>query len=616
MATLHLLGKGLFCKDCPMAPNLSNDGPFERSSTSLSLSAHPANLIKVIRLRLWHWLLAPSAKLVEPAQQRQAAFLSGFMLGLILLALVVEGITTLLVDWSAYTGYRYTLVTVGLLTITYLISRTNHLNLAINLAMTITLGAIFISGWADTRGVTTGFFDYLILPLWLGSLFLEVRRLPLLVAIVLLGLLSFPLLTPAVTLNEILVGPFSFVFATALLLLLITHHRNRLEADRQAELATEADHSRRAAARADALLRIADRLNAQVDADAILNAIGEEVARAFNTPISLVALYDRAQDQLQTVAGVGLSRTQPLAVLPLRAYDLLVATLGATFAMTDLQAAPPLAALAPYKQARFRSIAFATMSYDHQLIGTLAAVTIDERRTFSTEELLLLQGLADQAAIAIENTTLFADLQLANEELSQAYESTIEGWSHALDLRDKETEGHTQRVTKMTVTLARAMGVGEEALVHIRRGALLHDIGKMGIPDDLLHKPGQLSAAEWVIMQKHPVYAYEFLSPIAYLRPALDIPYCHHEKWDGTGYPRGLKGEQIPFAARLFALVDVWDALCSDRPYRQGWPPEQVRAYIHGQAGLHFDPNIVPTFLRLLESLQLIKEQAAAIRLT
>ncbi len=605
-----------------MAPNVSDHSPFESATpfeaakTPLLFPVDPVRLPNSFRLRLWHWLFAPSAKLVEPAQQRQAAFLSGFLLGMILLALVVESITTLLSNWSAYTGYRYTLVAVGLLAIAYLISRTSHFTVAVTLTMVISLGALFIGGWADTRGVTTGFWDYLILPLWLGSLFLEFRRLPLAVALVLLGLLIFPLVTPAVTLNEILVGPFSFILTTAILLLLITHHRNRLEEDRQAELATEADHSRRAAARADALLRIADRLNTQVDADAILNAIGEEVARAFNTPISVVALYDRTQDQLQTVAGVGLSTAQPLAPLPRRAYDLLVATLGATFSLADIQAAPPLAFLAPYKQARFRSIAFATMSYDHGLIGTLGALTIDERRTFSAEELLLLQGLADQAAIAIENTTLFAELQHANKELSQAYDSTIEGWSHALDLRDKETEGHAQRVTEMTVTLARALGVGEEALVHIRRGALLHDIGKMGIPDELLHKPGQLTADEWVIMQKHPVYAYEFLSPIAYLRPALEIPYCHHEKWDGTGYPRGLKGEQIPFAARLFALVDVWDALCSDRPYRQGWPPEKVIAHIRAEAGSHFDPNIVPTFLKLVEGLPLIEGQDAVVDLS
>jgi putative nucleotidyltransferase with HDIG domain len=180
-----------------------------------------------------------------------------------------------------------------------------------------------------------------------------------------------------------------------------------------------------------------------------------------------------------------------------------------------------------------------------------------------------------------------------------AYESTLEGWSRALDLRDKETEGHTLRVTEMALSLARAIGVPEEDLVHIRRGSLLHDIGKMGIPDSILLKPSSLSPEEWAIMQKHPMYAYEMLFPISYLRPAIDIPYCHHEKWDGTGYPRGLKGEQIPLAARIFAVVDVWDALRSDRVYQPHWPEEKVYEYLQAQAGKHFDPQIVRSFMAL-----------------
>jgi putative nucleotidyltransferase with HDIG domain len=184
-------------------------------------------------------------------------------------------------------------------------------------------------------------------------------------------------------------------------------------------------------------------------------------------------------------------------------------------------------------------------------------------------------------------------------ELAAAYDATIEGWSRALDLRDRETEGHTQRVTELTMRLARALGLPEDQLTHIRRGALLHDIGKMGIPDNILLKAGTLSETEWEIMRRHPAYAYEMLLPIAYLRPALDIPYCHHEKWDGTGYPRGLKGNQIPLAARLFAIADVWDALRSDRPYRLGWPIDKVRAHIASLAGTHFEPHLVELFLRI-----------------
>lgn len=209
-----------------------------------------------------------------------------------------------------------------------------------------------------------------------------------------------------------------------------------------------------------------------------------------------------------------------------------------------------------------------------------------------------LQMLAGQAAIAIENARLYEDAQRSNRELLQAYDATIEGWTRAIDLRDKETEGHTQRVVELVMRLCRQAGMSEDLLVHVRRGALLHDIGKLGIPDAILLKPGPLTDEEWVIMRRHPRYAYEMLSPIEYLRPALDIPYCHHEKWDGTGYPRGLKREQIPLAARIFAVVDVWDALTSDRPYRPAWSKEQALAYLKEQQGKHFDPLAVKLFLK------------------
>ena len=212
-----------------------------------------------------------------------------------------------------------------------------------------------------------------------------------------------------------------------------------------------------------------------------------------------------------------------------------------------------------------------------------------------------LNALAMQAAIAIDNAALFDNLQQSNIDLMMAYDNTLEGWSRALDLRDRETEGHSKRVTEMTQRLARVLGIKEADLVHIRRGAMLHDMGKMGIPDSILLKPGPLNDEEWEIMHRHPTLAFEMLSPIAYLRPVLDIPYCHHEKWDGSGYPRGLKGDQIPLSARIFAVVDVWDALCSERPYRQAWSDETALAHIKEQAGKHFDPQVVETFVRVLE---------------
>ena len=204
-----------------------------------------------------------------------------------------------------------------------------------------------------------------------------------------------------------------------------------------------------------------------------------------------------------------------------------------------------------------------------------------------------LKALAAQAAIAIENVTLFDNLQRSNTELFQAYDATIEGWSRALELRDNETEGHTRRAADLTVKLARLFGLSEAELVQVRWGALLHDIGKMGIPDEILFKQDTLTEAEWVVMKKHTVFACEMLSPIRYLRLALDIPCAHHEKWDGTGYPLGLKGEQIPLGARIFAVADVWDALRSDRLYRTSWSVEKVREHLRSLAGTHFDPHVV-----------------------
>jgi PAS domain S-box-containing protein/putative nucleotidyltransferase with HDIG domain len=208
--------------------------------------------------------------------------------------------------------------------------------------------------------------------------------------------------------------------------------------------------------------------------------------------------------------------------------------------------------------------------------------------------------LAGQAATAIDNAALLEGLRRSNEELRAAYDATIEGWSRALDLRDKETEGHSRRVTEMALHLARAVGLGEADLVHIRRGALLHDIGKLGVPDAILHKTGPLTEEEWVAMRRHPGYAVEMLGPIQFLGPSLDIPHYHHERWDGTGYPCGLAGEQIPLAARIFAAVDIWDALRHDRPYRRAWPPERVREHLRTLAGNHLDPRVVEVFLGFL----------------
>lgn len=223
------------------------------------------------------------------------------------------------------------------------------------------------------------------------------------------------------------------------------------------------------------------------------------------------------------------------------------------------------------------------------------------RAAFNAEDdwLEFLQTLATQAAIAIDNASLFDELQRSHCDLIQAYETTLEGWSRAMDLRDKETEGHCRRVAEMTLLMARAMRVDSADQAQMYRGALLHDIGKIGVPDVILLKPGRLTEEEKEIMKRHTTHAHELLFPIHFLRPAIDIPYCHHERWDGNGYPRGLKGEEIPLAARIFSVIDVWDALRSDRPYRSAWSEERVREYIRSLAGVQFDPKVVDVFLNI-----------------
>jgi putative nucleotidyltransferase with HDIG domain len=266
---------------------------------------------------------------------------------------------------------------------------------------------------------------------------------------------------------------------------------------------------------------------------------------------------------------------------------------------TNAQADPRFDAQMSVAAYQLRSILCVPLKLKNDLIGVLYVDNRAHAGIFKDNDLELISAFADQAAVAIDSARLFEDLQESHRELEKAYQATLEGWVRALDLRDKETEGHTQRVTILTQRLARSMGIEGNALVHITRGALLHDIGKMGIPDGILLKPGELTEDERMLIEKHPVYAYEMLSPIAFLVPAIDIPYCHHEKWDGSGYPRGLRGKEIPFAARIFPVIDVWDALTSNRPYRRALPQYEVRARIKADSGKHFDPVVVDAFMEM-----------------
>jgi len=231
---------------------------------------------------------------------------------------------------------------------------------------------------------------------------------------------------------------------------------------------------------------------------------------------------------------------------------------------------------------------------------TVGALIIGSRKRFSENDLRLLKAIGDLTAGAIHRADLFEQTVQQTEELRHAYDSTLEGWALALELRDKETQGHSVRIAKLTLKLAGRLGIPENELENIHRGALLHDIGKLGVPDNILLKNGSLTPQEWAIMQKHPTYAYEMLSQIKDFQGAIDIPYCHHEWWDGSGYPRGLEGKNIPLAARIFSIVDVWDALTSNRPYRGAWKKKEALAHIINQAGTHFDPDIVNAFIQMI----------------
>jgi putative nucleotidyltransferase with HDIG domain len=283
-----------------------------------------------------------------------------------------------------------------------------------------------------------------------------------------------------------------------------------------------------------------------------------------------------------------------------------VANSGEPVITTNAEKDPRFGAEMSVISLHLRSILCVPLKIKDEIIGVIFVDNRAHSGLFEPNDLGLLSAFADQAAVAIDNARLFdnlqaanRDLEAANQELEIAYDATLKGWVRALDLRDKETKGHTERVTALTQVLARAVGYPESDLEHVTRGALLHDIGKMGIPDRILLKPGDLTSDERAHMQQHPVLAYEMLHPIQFLQPALDIPYCHHEKWDGTGYPRGLEGEEIPLAARIFSIVDVWDALTSDRPYRKPVDPAEVRRYIQSHTGTFFDAHIADVFLGL-----------------
>jgi PAS domain S-box-containing protein len=351
---------------------------------------------------------------------------------------------------------------------------------------------------------------------------------------------------------------------------------------------------------------------------AALHAIDLAITSSFDLRVTLGILLDHLVDQLE-VGGAGIlllnAATQTLEYaavrglntalmhqLPVRLGDTLagrVASTGQPVKLSDLLG-QPISSSRPYQTGseKFTSYYGVPLSAKGRVQGVLEILRRGPLPA-DADSLEYIDSLATQAAIAIDSANMFSDLQRSNVDLNLAYDATIEGWSRVLEARGVESPGHTRRVADQTIKLAQAAGFGGIDLVHARRGALLHDIGMLAVPEMVLLKPGPLTEAERAVMRRHPEYGFEFLAPINYLRPSLDIPYCHHEKWDGSGYPRGLRGDHIPMAARVFALVDTWDALRSDRPFRPAWPAEQARAHIRAQSGIEFDPRLVEMFLQL-----------------
>ncbi len=361
-----------------------------------------------------------------------------------------------------------------------------------------------------------------------------------------------------------------------------------------------ADRERRQAERLNALRLIDIAITGSLDVSVTLTVLLDQVTTILGVDASSVLLFDRFSRELRFAQGRGFRTTKiehtALALgeglagrVALDRRTLFVPDLGHESAYTrrhDLQAEE----FVSYHGIPL--VAKGTVKGVLELFHRSRITTDSDWNDF-------VSALAGSAAIAVDNAQLFDDMQRANTELELAYDRTLEGWARTLELRDYETKGHSERVVALSRAIGRAAGFDGEALADLKRGALLHDIGKIAIPDHVLLKPGPLTDDEWEIMRKHPEYGYRLLADIPFLTEAVKVAYSHHERWNGTGYPLGLKGEQIPILARAFALADVYDALRSERPYKHAWPRDEVTAYIQAESGKHFDPAMVEAFCRL-----------------
>jgi HD-GYP domain-containing protein (c-di-GMP phosphodiesterase class II) len=327
----------------------------------------------------------------------------------------------------------------------------------------------------------------------------------------------------------------------------------------------------------------------------------EKIIQQFNVDAADILILDSAGNSLSYIRGIGFhahTTIQPQLGLE-QSYAGLAVRERRLVHIDNLRHSPHnLITTCNFKKEAFQVYLGMPLIARGEVKGVLEIYQRDPLKV-NPDWFNMLEMIANQFAIAIDNSLLLESLDRRNTEITSAYNATIEGLSRALELRDRETEGHTRRVAELTLLLAEKINISEEQRIHLERGALLHDVGKMGIPDDILRKPGKLTSQEWEIMKHHPLYAYNVLSQIEYLKPALDIPLYHHEHWDGSGYPYGLAGERIPLAARIFAVVDVYDALTSDRPYRTAWSKEQTLEYMKSQSGKYFDPLILQTFLSM-----------------
>ncbi|MFM8319389.1 MAG: HD domain-containing phosphohydrolase [Chloroflexota bacterium] len=348
-----------------------------------------------------------------------------------------------------------------------------------------------------------------------------------------------------------------------------------------------------------ALHTIERAITASIDLQQTLAVVLEQARQLLEVDAGAVLLYDPDRQMLQAV-GVSGFHISPQIPFYLDVQHSLAGRAVLHGSLQDRSLAPELPASPMLQGEGFQANYALPLIVRQETVGVLE---VFHRRPLQPEAgwLELLQALADPAATAIQHARLYENLERYSQQLTAAYDKTLAAWSAFLELRDRETQGHSRSVTELSLQLAHRMGFAGEALEHLRRGALLHDIGKMGVPDSILLKAGPLSEAEWEVMRRHPVYAYEMLQAIDFLQPALDVPYCHHERWNGAGYPNGLRGEQIPLAARIFAVIDVWDALCSDRPYRPAWPAQQAQHYIQERAGVDFDPRVVTAFLEMIK---------------